>query len=298
MAVDDFNLLELEHKEIFDRYFLQDLPQTSELSFTNLFIWRHRYDPVWIERKECLLVVLKQDGNSAFGLPPIGSGDKRKALDILFEELGEFTSDPKVCRVGEAFVKKWVDDARYDVLFDRDNSDYVYHTQDLISLTGKKYHRKKNHLNRFLKTCRFEYRQMDIGLVECFLDMQEKWCEIKECVNNQELLSEDYAVYEALIHFEDLDYNGAAIEIDSRVEAFSLGEALNPTTAVIHIEKANPDIPDLYVAMNQLFCRNAWSGMEFINREQDLGIEGLRKAKESYYPHHMENKYTLFPKKK
>lgn len=101
---------------------------------------------------------------------------------------------------------------------------------------------------------------------------------------------------EALTHFEELEYRGGAIEIDSRIEAFSLGEPLNTDTAVIHIEKANPEIPGLYAAMNQLFCQNAWSDMAYINREQDLGIEGLRKAKESYNPHHIAKKFTICPK--
>jgi hypothetical protein len=107
---------------------------------------------------------------------------------------------------------------------------------------------------------------------------------------------EDYAIHQALTHFEELDYQGGAIQIDGKIEAFSLGEPLNADTAVIHIEKANPDIPGLYSAINQYFCTNAWSDMEWINREQDLGIEGLRNAKESYHPHHMVNKYTIRPK--
>ena len=108
-----------------------------------------------------------------------------------------------------------------------------------------------------------------------------------------DLLSEDYAVHMALTHFEELDYRGGAIKIDGRIEAFSLGEALNENTAVIHIEKANPEIPGLYTAINQMFCSNAWAETEFMNREQDLGVEGIRKAKESYLPHHMINKYTI-----
>jgi hypothetical protein len=116
---------------------------------------------------------------------------------------------------------------------------------------------------------------------------------MRECVENPNLLSEDYAVRRALTNFNELDYMGGAIMVNGRMEAFSLGELLNPDTAVIHIEKANPDIPGLYTAINQLFAENGWPDTEFINREQDLGIDGLRKAKESYYPHHMVNKYTI-----
>jgi hypothetical protein len=126
--------------------------------------------------------------------------------------------------------------------------------------------------------------------------MQEAWCQFRECVEKADLLAEDFAVREALTCYEELGYQGGAIVINSAVEAFSLGEPLNEDTAVIHIEKANPEIPGLYAAINQLFCLNTWSNFTYINREQDMGSEGLRKAKESYYPRHMVDKYTLIPK--
>jgi len=292
----DFRPIELRDKEIFEHFLSEDPPQISELTFTNLFIWCHRYHPVWARKDDCILIIFRPEGSAPFGLPPFGMGDKTKAIDILCHELEKITPELKICRASDEFVKKYVDHNRYLSVLDRDNSDYVYSTLDLIRLSGRKYHRKKNHVNRFLKNYRFEYRTLDMELVECFLDMQEHWCRIKDCVEDPELLSEDYAIYKALTHFEELDYKGGAIKIDSKIEAFSLGESLNPDTAVIHIEKANPDIIGLYSAINQLYCSNTWSEMEYINREQDLGIEGLRKAKESYHPHHMVNKYTIMRK--
>jgi len=293
---DNLKHIEIQDKEVFDRFFREDPPQISELTFTNLFMWSHRYHPHWVEREGCLLIILKPDGTAPFGLQPVGAGDKNKALEFLCRELEENSPEVKICRVFEEFVKKYVDPDRYSSVLDKKNSDYVYSTQDLIQLSGRRYHRKKNHLNRFLKNYRFVYRKLDMDLVVSFLDMQERWCRIKNCVEDPGLLSEDYAIYVALTHFKELGYQGGAIEIDSRIEAFSLGESLSPDTAVIHIEKANPYIMGLYSAINQLFCSNAWSGMEYINREQDLGIEGLRKAKESYHPHHMVNKYTILKK--
>jgi len=156
--------------------------------------------------------------------------------------------------------------------------------------------KKKNLINRFFKNYVFQYWKLDVERVECFLDMQENWCRIRECVEDPGLLSEDYAIREALIHFDELDYKGGAIEMNGRLEAISIGEMLNPETAVIHIEKANPEIPGLYAAINQLFCEKAWSNVSYINREQDLGIEGLRKAKQSYHPHHLVKKYVVTPK--
>ena len=291
-----FKPVEIEDREIFVRYLKEDPPDISELTFTNLFMWQGLYHPLWTERENVLLIILNPENSAPFGLQPVGPGDKMEALNILLDHLKKKTAEPKILRAGEKFVTSEVDRKRYSCIPDRNNSDYVYSTVDLIQLSGRKFHRKKNHLNQFIKSFQYEYRELDLELVECFMDMQEEWCKIRECAEIPDLLSEDYAVRRALTHFEELEYRGGAILIEGRIEAFSLGEVLNGNTAVIHIEKANPDIPGLYTAMSQMFCSNAWADIEFINREQDLGIEGLRKSKESYNPHHMINKYTIVKK--
>ena len=292
----DFKAIEIQDKPLFDEFLRKDPPEISELTFTNLLIWRHHYQPTWLERHGCILIIFRTQKGSPFGVCPFGPGDKKGALDVLCAELAKHTSNVRICRVGEEFVTNHVDPAKYHVLPDRDNSDYVYLAKDLINLPGNKYHRKKNHLNQFIKRYAFEYRTLDAELVKRVLGMQEAWCQIRECVLKPDLLAEDFAVHEALAHVEELNFQGGAVLIHSEVQAFSLGEPLNEDTAVIHIEKANPDIPGLYAAINQLFCLKAWSQVTFINREQDMGVEGLRTAKESYYPHHMVNKYTLIPK--
>jgi len=291
-----FKHLELGDKEMVTAYLQGDRPVTSELTFTNLFIWRHCYHPAWMERENCLLIVMQTKDGSLFGLPPLGQGDKVKALRFLADELSRVHPGAGICRVPEGFVEQFVDRSEFEVLPDRDNSDYVYLADDLINLRGKKYHKKKNHLNKFLKTSAYEYHALDQELVKSFLEMQEQWCQIRDCAKDPDLLMEDYAVYQALMHFLELEYQGGAIFVDGRMEAFALGELLNENTAVIHIEKANQQIPGIYAAINQLFCLHAWNDVEYVNREQDLGIEGLRKAKMSYHPHHLVNKYILVAK--
>ena len=293
----DFKPIEIQDKPLFDEFLRKDPPRISELTFTNLFIWRHHYRPVWLQWNECLLIIFHPQTGTTYGLAPFGPGDKKSALDVLSEEIAKQTSDVRICRVEEEFIKNHIDPAKYAVVNDRDNSDYVYLTKDLIDLSGNKYHRKKNHLNQFIKNYAFEYHPLNTELVKRVLGMQEAWCRFRECVEKADLLAEDFAVREALTCYEELGYQGGAILIHSAVEAFSLGEPLNEDTAVIHIEKANPEIPGLYAAINQLFCLNAWSNFTYINREQDMGSEGLRKAKESYYPRHMVDKYTLLPRK-
>jgi hypothetical protein len=289
----DFKPVEIRDKELISRYFEEDPPEISELTFTNLFMWQSLYHPVWAETNNVLLIILYPKGALPFGLQPVGPGNKADALEVLLDYLGRQASEAKICRAGEKFVSDIVDKNSFLCSSDRSNNDYVYSTNDLIQLSGRKYHRKKNHLNQFIKSFQYEYHELDMELIECFIDMQEEWCRMKECVEMPDLLSEDYAVHRALTYFEELDYRGGAIMINGKIEAFSLGEKLNQDTAVIHIEKANPDIPGLYTAINQMFCSHTWAEIEYINREQDLGIEGLRKAKESYHPHHMINKYII-----
>jgi uncharacterized protein len=291
--MNNFNPIEIGHKDIFNNFFKQDPPRTSELTFTNLFMWRVRYNTVWRSLKDCLLIIVRPKDEAPFGLPPVGLGDKTMALAELMDQLGELSSSPAVCRVSEDFIENHVDKSLYQVTEDRDNSDYIYLSRDLISLSGNKLHKKKNHVNKFIKNNKFEYRNLDTELVDCFLRMQEDWCELRNCVENPDLLAEDRAVYEALVNYEELDYSGGAILINDIVEAFALGEPINHDTAVIHIEKANQQIPGLYATINQRFCMNAWPDFQYVNREQDLGVEGLRKAKESYQPHHMIRKFIV-----
>lgn len=292
----DFRPIDIADRETFTHFLAEDPPETSELTFTNLFMWRHRYRPCWRIWNDCLLIVFEPCEQTCYGLPPVGPGNKSEALDFLIDYLAAFVEAPQVRKVGKTFVERYVNPSVYEVTADPDNDDYVYLADDLISLKGNKFHRKKNHVNKFMKNYDFSYRPLDAEIVALSLELQENWCEVRDCGENPSLMAEDMAVYEALKHYDILGFKGGAILIDSRVEAFSLGEMLNPDTAVIHIEKANPDIPGLYAAINQMFCQNAFSDALYINREQDLGLDGLRKAKQSYNPDHMVEKFILAPK--
>ena len=178
----DFKQIELTDKKVFDDFFAEDPPRTSELTFTNLFMWRYRYQPVWSTRDDCLLIILRPVDQAPFGLPPMGPGNKEDALLRLSRQLQEVSSEPKISRVGKDFVDSYVDSDHYEIIYDRDNSDYVYLAENLIKLSGNKFHRKKNHVNRFRKNHDFEYRSLDDDLAESFLGLQEDWCELKDCV--------------------------------------------------------------------------------------------------------------------
>ncbi len=292
----DFKPIEIIDRSIFMEYLHADPQETSETTFTNLFMWRKRYEPMWAVSGDLLCIIMRTDDGDYFGLPPIGLGDKQKGLFHLFNKLRQLSPEPRIARAAKSFVKTDVDRDLYDVVLDRDNSDYVYLVDELTKLRGNRFHKKKNHINSFKKKYQFEYKDLKGEIIEAALALQEDWCEFRNCAESDDLTEEDKAIYQALCNFEFLELKGGAILVNGMVEAFTFGELLNPETVVIHVEKANPRIRGLYPLINQLFLVNAWPNIKFVNREQDLGVEGLRKAKESYFPHHMVEKFNIYEK--
>lgn len=288
-----FKDLTLEDKPPCDQLFTQFPPVISEFTFTNLFIWRHAYQ-IKISRLQNFLCLLSEQGGSSFFFPPIGEGDVIKCYQSFLQYLGGKGIPPKIVRVPEAVVAQidWKTSGM-KVELDRNQCDYVYLTQDLIELKGRKYHRKRNHIKQFQEKYSYQYIPLTPEWIPQCLQLETEWCDLRHCEASPGLLNESFAIKEAFTHFEKLGVKGGAILIYGKVEAFTLGDPLNPDTVVIHIEKANPAYEGLYPTINQAFLENQWSGYAYVNREQDLGEEGLRKAKESYFPHRLVNKYTV-----
>ncbi|HYA02376.1 MAG TPA: phosphatidylglycerol lysyltransferase domain-containing protein [Syntrophobacteria bacterium] len=289
----DFKPLALDDREYISAMFSNYPPVTSELTFTNLFIWRDHYQFGWSMAGDALLIAGATPPGKPFALPPVGDDDLAPAFRLLLEHLGKLAEVPEIHRVPEPLVRRYAASLALEAEDSRAQSDYVYRTESLITLSGRKYHGKRNHINQFRSAYAYRYEPLTPRLIEACLELQEEWCRLRECTDNPALLSEERAVHEALRQYFQLGLTGAAIVVNARVVAFSLGEPLNPETAVIHVEKANPQFPGSYAVMNQEFCRHAWSKFTYLNREQDLGDQGLRQAKLSYYPDHLISKFTL-----
>jgi hypothetical protein len=285
--------LTLKDKPLCDQLFTQFPPQISEFTFTNLFIWRHAYQ-IKISRLQNFLCLLSEQGESSFFFPPIREGDVIECYQSLLQYLGRKVTLPKIVRVPEAVVAQidWKTSGMKAEL-DRNQCDYVYLTQDLIELKGRKYHRKRNHIKQFQEKYSYQYVPLTPEWIPQCLQLEAEWCDLRHCEASPGLLNESFAIKEAFTHFGELGVKGGAILINGKVEAFTMGDPLNPETVVIQIEKANPAYEGLYPTINQAFLEHQWSGYTYVNREQDLGEEGLRKAKESYFPHHLVNKYTI-----
>lgn len=290
-----FRPIELEDREVMGEIIWKYQPQTSEWTFTNLFIWRSHYGFQWSLYRDWLLVLNTADRQGPFFLLPIGPPPRleivRKSLQWLGDEKGE--KNPRIERADSRLVDEVKEAPDLVVEPTRDQFDYIYRSKDLIHLAGRKYHGKRNHINKFLETYAFAYSPLEERhLPEC-LELGGFWCEIRRCEEDMNLMGEWEAVRQALTHFSELKTQGGVILLGDKVEAFSLGDMLNRETAVIHIEKANPEIPGLYPVINQQFSEKTWSHLFWINREQDLGEPGLRRAKESYFPDHLLDKFRI-----
>ena len=290
-----FKEIQLEDRNLFKEILWQYQPRTSEWTFTNLFIWRFHYGFQWSLLKDWLILLGRNDPQGSFALMPIGPpsrlGITRVLLEWLRDEKGE--KNPRIERGDQQLIDEFAGQSDLLITPTQEQFDYVYRTEDLIELAGRKYHSKRNHIHKFLQSFSFTYASLNKEFLPACLDLSGLWCEVHRCEEDLNLLGEWGAVREALTTFQALQIQGGVILIQNRVEAFTLGELLNDQTSVVHVEKANPEIPGIYTMMNQQFCEKTWRDVRFVNREQDLGDEGLRRAKLSYHPDHLSEKFQI-----
>jgi len=290
-----FKPLGLADREIFRTILWDYQAETSELTFTNLFIWQSHYGYQWSRSRDRLLVVAAVAGGQAWALPPVGPGPRvdlcRQVLGWLKDECG--VANPAIERADPRLAAELAGHPDFVVERLRDHFDYVYRTDDLINLAGGNYQAQRNHINSLARSHRFRYEPIREEHLSACLYLCARWCQVKRCECDLSLMGEWEAISAALAHYQALQLKGGVILIDDRVRAFSCGELLNQTTAVIHLEKADPELRGLYAVINQQFCRQAWAEVDLVNREQDLGQAGLRTAKMSYHPHHLVEKFRI-----
>jgi hypothetical protein len=294
----NFKPLELEDRESIREILWAYQPETSELTFTNLFIWRRHYSTQWCLLRDTLLLLCSDGSGGVFGLPPVGPASRAEAVRLLLSWLHEekAQAQPGIARADSRLAEELAASPDFIIAPRREHFDYVYKTDGLIQLAGRRYHGKKNHINKFRSSCCFAYESMTTEHVQACLKLQDAWCDCNRCTEDMNLMGEWEAIKELLGSFDRLAVQAGVIVIDGVVEAFTLGELLNKDTAVVHIEKANAQIPGLYAVINQQFCEHAWSGVPFVNREQDLGDDGLRQAKLSYHPERLVEKFSITDK--
>lgn len=290
-----FKPLTLGDKELFDKYVKPYNFETCEYSFTNLFIWRIGCDIQYTFIGDCLIIKKTDFDGSSHLMQPLkyNKKDLKHIVDILIEYKKEFQLDYLFKDVEENFVNDLIEiyGSQLEITEDRDNFDYIYESQKLISLSGKKLHGQKNHYNNFIKNNNFRYEPITHQIIDECIVSANRWCRERSCKGY--LLYELKAIEELLKNCDKLDFIGMVVFVDDKLSAFTIGEQVNDKMAIIHIEKADPDINGLYNFINKTFVEDNFSNVALINREQDLGIEGLRNAKEALKPITMAKKFSV-----
>lgn len=217
---------------------------------------------------------------------PFGTGDTLSTLGLLHQE-ALINRQPLMFYGSLPFLKEELSkyfSQSFEYLCSRDHFDYLYRRTDLTDLRGKDYQPKRNHANRFRKKYAYRYIPLTPEILPHCLELARKWCEEHNCEEDKNLVGEQQAMKFALEHYETLGLSGGALEVNREIVAFTYGAPVNHDTFCVHIEKADTDFDGAYTVINQEFASHIPQHFLYINREEDLGIPGLRKAKLSYSP--------------
>lgn len=255
-----------------------------EYTFGNLLVWSTSYLTTICKYKDFLLCRWGRNNDYMYSVP-IGKGDFKDAVEQIISDAKSFHITPVIYGVTENY-KKLIDKYfpnRFSYEYDEGYNDYIYSVEKMAELRGKKYHGKRNHITNFKKNnpdWSFEILNQD-NINEC-IALHSDW--IKNHEDDEDYSYEFEAVLTAFENYEKLGFVGGLIRVDGKVIAYTMGERHSDRLFVTHFEKAPAEIQGAYPIINQEFTRNCLMNYEYVNREEDLGLEGLRKAKQSYNP--------------
>ncbi len=289
MSTDTFENICLKHRDAYKAALAACPEVTSDYSFANIYGWAPHYGLRW-RFDDLGLVWLRQTKGRDVCWAPVGDWNK-----IDWATLPCLAGPMRFIRVPETLLNIWkpVFGDRLTATEDRDDFDYVYSVPELVELKGNKFHKKKNLLHQFEKSYIYEYTPMQADCVEEVLDMQAEWHGWQEHPS-EALAAENEAISRVLKVFASLgSLLGGTVRIDGKVVAYTVGECLDKETLLIHFEKGDTRYKGIYQAINNCFLTEQDDRFAFVNREQDLGDEGLRKAKMSYNPVKFMQKYIV-----
>ena len=288
-----FTPLSLQDQERILEQYRKWPEKPSDYTFVNLWCWREVYG---LERAFVNnMVVLRQTRPHTRYWSPMGDPEDPAMRELLERApIGtEFT------RVPEFLARRWQEllPGIFSVEEAREHWDYLYLVQDLAHLAGRKFHKKKNLVNQFVKRFDFTYVDLDDAGVEQAMELQSDWCLWRDCEEHETLADENQAIINAFTDWNRLKgLMGGGLVVEGKMVAYTVAEALDDHTLVIHFEKACPSYPGAYQTINQRFLRKRGEmgeGFVKVNREQDLGEEGLRTAKLSYHPVDFVRKFRV-----
>lgn len=289
----DFQPIALENKAYYEALLMAGKERGCEFSFANLFLWGRQKAAVLHDH----VVLFSQFNRRSIYPFPVGQGDKKAVLDAIIADARERGIPCRITGLSEenmALLEELYP-GKFRFHCDRDSFDYVYAIDDLADLKGRKYQRKRNHYNRFRDAFPYYIAEpLTENNLSAAKAMVDKWYEARLEENpHADYHMERIALNKALTYHQELGMEGLVLRHGEDVLAVTLGSRLSPDTFDIQFEKARWDVDGAYAVINCEFARylrEKYPQVQFLNREEDLGLEGLRKAKESYCPHHMVEK--------
>ncbi len=286
--IEGFRRPELSDAELISDYFHKYPTRSCDRTFANVYLWAKFYQVEFTQYKNTLVF---RDNSAGYGYAfPVGTDeDVREVIPDLIRDAEE--AGKPFCLYGitrEHFeqIEQWFP-GQFTCEYNRDEADYVYETEKLATLSGKKLHSKRNHINKFKQVYdgRWEYEKLTEDQVEDCFQMAMRWRNENECEEDEEKNQEMCVTMNSLRLLKELCLIGGVLKIDGEIVAFTIGEAVNDDTFVVHIEKAFAEVDGAYTMINQQFVEHELLGKyQYVNREDDVGMEGLRKAKMSYHP--------------
>lgn len=280
----DFKKPSIEDKLWVDECFKNVKSFNCEYTFGSIYIWSTAYSTAIAKYKDFMICRWGKNNNFNYSLP-IGKGDFKDAVEQIIQDARSLGITPSIYGVTENY-KKMLDEyfpGEFTYNFDEDIYDYIYSVKKMAELTGKKYHGKRNHINNFKKNNpNWSFEKINSSNIADCIELHSGW--IKNKSDDPDYSFEFEAVLEAFENYEKLGLVGGILRVDGRAVAYTMGEPLSDRLFVTHFEKAPAELQGAYTVINQEFTRNCLMDYEYVNREEDLGIEGLRKAKQSYYP--------------
>lgn len=289
----DFKVIEMSDKPWIDSLLKISDFRGCEYCFANNMAWRRMYDTKITRYKDFYISCSFKDG--IYFTFPAGGGDYREVFGEMkkFAESHNFplvinsVTPDKFSLFEELFLKD-----SYTISTDEGGWDYVYNSSDLAELKGKKYHGKRNHLKKLLEK-NYSYEPLTEKDFDSCITYAVNTYNRDSAYDDYSKVCEQFAINTYFSNFRELGLCGGVLKMNGEIIAFTIGERINSDTLGVHIEKARADIDGAYPAINNLFVKSAGQDFAYINREEDLGIEGLRKAKRSYHPSFMIEKYTV-----
>ena len=289
-----FRPVEIQHRDIFQPYLTKN-SQTCDRAFVNTFCWQHLFHTQWAEENGFLIIRAFINGERRAAYIVVSQKDRPAYTDILpalEADAAEFDQPLTLMGLSEEECDILQQQLPGQFFFDknRDFADYVYKADDLKTLKGRKYAQKRNHVNKFKSLYNYHYEAITKENIADCLQLEESW--ISQHAEDESAQSEYITIQKAFQHFEALGLLGGALYVDGKLVAFTYGSAIRNDIFCTHVEKADIHYEGVYQMINYLFAQHLPEQFTFINREEDMGLAGLRKSKSSYQPAMLAYKHT------